>query len=448
MRKATLTISLAGIVIGCFAVAALSRGQRTSVAMLRPTIVPESIGAGGLVVITQADDEAIRDILEKWRKHQDKVSMSSRTDPYFDCQAHRDLLEYGPKAAPYLIEQLARQRAAEAYLGAALIDDPKAKTLEQVYEYNRRRKTQMHDSTLAPWILTGALGELVIAPPTEIQSGGRRLKGFDWLDWWQRRKKKFVFPPDRRPVISVAHERRPWMSHISTTVKNGLLDICAVSATYRQMIERAAAEMGIETFIGEHRYMDIIGTVWMKSVTYEEFLYMVGRDVYILGFEYRKTENGYWVGGEKRAKPRAILSGWGIKMARTVFGAGEDIPVTIITRGMPEPADAHKAVFERCGSFRVTRNDGSVVKEYDSIEDSCSTAPTANRLGAMREVKLLLNQFCELGVGEYNIRFRYQGQQTPTMAIEVYPSGSKAARVLQARRPKDDNQQIHERGKK
>jgi len=428
MRKAALSISLAGIVIGSFAVAAFSRGQRTSVVEVHPTIVPESIGAGGLVVITQADDMAIRDILEKWRKHQDKVSISSQTEPYFDCQAHRELLEYGPKAVPYLIEQLARQRAAEAYVGAPLIDDPKVKTLEQVYEYNRRRKTQMHDSTLAHWILTGALGELVFAPATEIQSSGRRAKGFDWLDWWPEHEARFVFADGGFAGVALPREKRPLTPHISTTVKNGLLDICAVSATYRQMIERAAAEMGIETFIGEHRYMDIIGTVWMKSVTYEEFLYMVGRSVYIKGFDYRKTENGYHVGGNKPAKPRAILSGWGIKMSRTVFGAGEDIPVTIITRGMPQPADAHKAVFERCASFRITRNDGSVVKDYEPAEDSCSAAPPANWLGAMHEIELVLNRFFEPKVGEYNIRFRYQEQQTPTVAIEIYPSDSKAAR--------------------
>ena len=384
----------------------------------------ESVG----VVITQADAAAIKRILDDWREHQNKVSWSSRMEPYFDCDAHEQLLAYGRKAVPYLIEQLAQQAAVEPYVGAVLIDDPKVKTLEQVYEYNRRRKSRMHDETLASWILSGTLRELTSAGVSDEEKSSPRIEPIDWLDWWPEHEAGFVFADGGFAGVALPRERRPLIPHISTSVKDGLLDICAVSATYRQMIERAAAETGIETFIGEHRYMDIIGTVWLKSVTYEEFLYMVGRSVYIKGFDYRKTENGYHVGGKSPAKPRAILSGWGIKMPRTVFGAGEDIPVTIITRGMPEPADAHKAVFERCGSFRVTRNDGSVVKEYDSIEDSCSTAPTANRLGAMREVKLLLNQFCELGVGEYNIRFRYQEQQTPTIAIEIYPKDSKAAR--------------------
>jgi len=398
------------------------------------TSLPARAGAEPLaaqnatVVITQGDEVAIKGILDDWRKHQSKVSESSSTKPYFDCEAHRQLLGYGWKAVPYLVGQLARQRVVEAYVGSALIGDPNVRTLEQVYQYNRWRKTQMHDSTLADWILTGALGELVFAPATEIQSSGRRAKGFDWLDWWPEHEARFVFPDGGFAGVALPREKRPLMPHISTSVKNGLLDICAVSATYRQMIERAAAEMGIETFIGEHRYMGIIGTVWMKSVTYEEFLYMVGRSIYVKGFDYRRTENGYWVGGEKRAKPRAILSGWGVKMAGTVFGAGEDIPVTVITRGMGELADADKAVFVRCGSFRITRNDGSVVKEYDPAEDSCSASPAANRAGTTHEIKLVLNRFFEPKVGEYNIRFRYQEQQTPTIAIEIYPRDSKAAR--------------------
>jgi hypothetical protein len=380
------------------------------------------------VVVTKADDKAIRRIIDDWRKHQEKVSYSSMMEPYFDCDAHRELLEYGPKAAPYLIAQLARQYRTEPYIGAALINDPNVKTVEQVGSYNERRKSDLYKETLAGWILTGALSELIMLEAEEKAWKRDSAETVDWMDWWSRNKSKFVFEQGVSAGVVLPRYKRPTIPHISTSVKNGLLDICAVSATYRQMIERAAAEMGVETFIGEHRYIDVIGTVWMKSVTFEEFLYMVGRDVCILGFDYRKTENGYWVGGEKRAQPRKILNGWGLKMTRTVFLVGEDIPVIVITRGIPDPADVSKGVYKRCGSFRVTRNDGSVAKEYAPTEDSCDTAPPADRIGALHEVELLLNDFCELGVGEYNIRYRYREFETPTMAIEIYPEGSKAIR--------------------
>ena len=401
------------------------------------------------VVVTKADDKAIRRIIDDWRHHQEKVSFSSRMEPYFDCDAHREMLEYGLKAVPYLIAQLARHHTTEPYIGAALINDPNIKTLEQVWRYNERRKSDLYKETLTGWILTGTLPELIA---TEAQRKAQRrawIGAVDWMDWWRRNEGKFLFERGVSPGIVLPDEKRPVIPHISTVVKNGLLDFCAVSATRRQMIEHAAAEMEIETFIGEHRYMDIIGTTWMKSVTYDEFLYMVGRDVYILGFDYRKTENGYCLGGEKRAEPRAILAGWGLKMPRTVFVAGEDIPVTVITRGIPDPANVEKAVFSRCGSFRITRNDGSIVKEYDAAEDSCSTAPPANRIGPLHEVELLLfdgvlaeNQFCKLGVGEYNIRYRYREYETPTIAIEIYPKDAKAVRPApppQADRTKTKN---------
>lgn len=379
-------------------------------------------------VITKADEKAIKRILEDWRKHQEKVSYSSRMEPYFDCDAHRQLLEYGPKAAPYLIAQLARQYNTEPYIGAALINDPKITTAEQVSRYNERRKTDLHKQTLAHWILTGTLSEIIAPEQQTKKRNAARIEPIDWMNWWQRNERKFLLERGVSPAVVTPTYERPVISHISTSVKKGLLDICAVSATYRQMIERAAAEMGLETFIGEHTCIDIIGTVWMKSVTYEEFLYMVGRSVYINGFDYRKTQNGYWLGGEKRAQPRAILKGWGLKIPRTVFELGEDIPVTVITRGIPDPAAVTKDVYSRCGGFRITKNDATVVKEYDSIDNSCSTAPPADRTGALHEVELLLNQFCKLGVGEYNIRYRYRDFETPTIAIEIYPKDAKAIR--------------------
>lgn len=439
MRDVTLTISLAGIVIGGFAGGAVFSGEGAAVVETRAAIMPEPNDVAGFgraesVVVTQGDDEAIRGILERWRMHQQKVSYSSMTEPYFDCDAYGELLAYGWKAVPYLIEQLARQQAVEPYLGSALIDDPNVKTLDQVYEYNRLRKSRVHDETLAPWILTRVLWELTSPEVSQTSKRTAAIEPVDWFDWWHRHKSRFVFSAGGTPEVVIPRRMLSSRAHVATSVRNGLLDFCAVSATYRQMIERAAAETAVETFIGEHRYIDVIGSVRMKAVTYEEFLYMVGRDVYILGVEYRKTEDGYWVGGDKPAEPRAILDGWGIKMGRTAFGAGDDIPVTIVTRGMPQLEDADKEIFARCGSFCITRNDGSVVKEYEPAEGFCGAAPAANGLGAMHEVELLLNQFCKLGVGEYNVRFRYQGYETPSIAIEVYPSESKAARMLRGSR--------------
>jgi hypothetical protein len=149
MRNGILTIGLAGMVIGVFTAGAASRGQGTFVVEVRAAIVPEPNDVAEVVVITQADQDAINRILESWREHQSKVSYSSMTEPYFDCAAHGELLTYKWKAVPYLVEQLARQEAVEAYLGSALIDDPNVRTLEQVYEYNRLRKSRVQCTRLS-----------------------------------------------------------------------------------------------------------------------------------------------------------------------------------------------------------------------------------------------------------------------------------------------------------
>ena len=396
------------------------------------------------VVITQADEKAIESLLGDWREHQSKVSFSSMMEPYFDCEAHRRILEYGWKAVPYLVKQLARQEATEAYVGSALIDDPSVRTLEDVYEYNRLRKAQVHDETLAGWIPTGVLRELTSPEGSRRENAGGRGEAIDWLDWWKHHKERFVFASGERPDIVVPRDKRRLTPHITTTFKDGLLDICAISATYRQILERAAAEVGIQTFIGEHGYIDVIGSVRMKSVTYEEFLYMVGRSIYINGFDYRKVEGGYWVGGRKPAEPRVLYSkGWAIVMDRTVFGVGEDIPVTIIARGTIPAVDPCDSAVAPGGGFRVTTNDGNLVLDYEPSAEKFGAVAVLTDRAATDRVEILLNRFCSLEVGEYNIRFGYRGDETPTIPIEVYPTDSRAARQAQLSRtfwPKTENE--------
>ena len=396
------------------------------------------------VVITQADEEAIKGLLEDWREHQSKVSYSSSTEPYFDCEAHRRILECGRKAVPYLAEQLARQEATEAYIGSALIDDPDVRTLQDVYEYNRLRKAQVYDETLAGWILTGVLRELTSPEGSSRENVDGRGEVIDWLDWWKHHEERFTFASGKRPDIVVQRDKRRVAPHVTTTFKDGLLDICAISATYRQILERAAAEVGIRTFIGEHRYIDVIGSVRMKSVTYQEFLYMVGRSIYINGFDYRKVEDGYWVGGRKPAEPRVLYSkGWAIVMGRTVFGVGEDIPITIIARGTVPAADPCDSAVAPGGGFRVTTNAGDLVLDYEPAAEKSGAVAVLTDRAATDRVEILLNRFCSLDVGEYNIRYGYRGDETPTVPIEVYPRDSTAARQARLSRkfwPKTENE--------
>jgi hypothetical protein len=377
----------------------------------------------GRIVITQADEDAIKSILEEFRQHQAKVSFRSDIAPYLDCESHPKLVKYGLKAVPYLVEGLACQEAEDAWVGSGLIPDTNAKTPEEVYKYNCSHRSKSPPSLFFAGIVLMELLPDDMKPSQSIpKEGYADTKEFAWSNWWQQHKHKFIFQTQNPLVIPPAkyiHSKTP---QIRTTVNNGLLDIYAVSATYHQIIERAAAEMNIEVFIGEQEYINIIATVRMRAVTFEEFLYIIGRTIFVGGFDHHKTETGYWVGGKNPAKPRAILNGWGIMMERTVFSVGDEIPVTIITR-MPGPitiVDPADPTFVCYGSFRVTMNDGKIVKDYDPVTKVHLTVPPIEIKKDCYPIKVLLNKFCKLPVGEYNIQFQYLEHETPSIAIEIY----------------------------
>jgi hypothetical protein len=182
--------------------------------------------------------------------------------------------------------------------------------------------------------------------------------------------------------------------------------------------------MNINVFIGEQQYIDVITTTRMKGVTFEEFLYIIGRTVCIGGFDYHKTETGYWIGGKNPTEPRALMNGWGIMMERTVFSVGDEIPVTVITRlpGLITIIDPEDPTFVYYGSFRVTTNDGKIVKDYNPITKSRLdfTIPPIKIKKDCYPIQVSLNKFCKLPAGEYNIQFRYLENETPSIAIEIY----------------------------
>jgi hypothetical protein len=379
----------------------------------------------GRIVITQVDEDAIKQLLGEFKKHEYKVSFRSDVQSYLDCEAHEKLRSYGWKAVPYLIEQAARQEAVDAFIGSALIKDKDVKTPEQVYEYNCARKNEAAN-TLAPFILETVLRELPSGKVAPYNlSGGIPYYGvFEWVRWWQKHKDRFEFQTIHPLVIPPPVDEHSVAPHIGTSLQNGLLYVDAVSATYHQIIERAAAEMNIDIFVGEQEYIDVITTVRIKGMTFEEFLNIIGRTVCTSGFDYHKTETGYWVGGKNLAKPRAILDGWGIMMERTVFSVGDEIPVTIITRlpGLVTIIDPADPTFVCYGSFRVTTNDGKIVKDYNPVTKSRLdfTVPPIEIKKDCYPIQVLLNKFCKLPAGEYNIRFRYLEHETPSIAIEIY----------------------------
>jgi hypothetical protein len=386
------------------------------------------------IVITQADEDAIRKLLEDFRAHTTRleVSLSSSTGPYLDCPAHRALVGYGWKAVPYLIEQAGKRQSVDATLGAALIADPAVQTPEQVVAHNRARRVKALGNALPDFVLVTVLRETpagkAAIPTTRGQGeldGIRHTDAFAWVGWWRANKGRFEFRTNRPPEIPLPEQGVYYWPHVTTTARGRLLDIHAVSATYRDIIERAAAELGPDVFIGKHDYLDLITTVRMKAVTFEEFLHLISTDILGGGLAYRKTATGYHIGGETAAPPRVNIYGWGIMMYRTVFNPGDEIPVTVITRGIDPLVSPDDPAFLGYGSFRVTRNDGSVVSDYRPVDAKPPTRPLFERAEDCTPVRVSLDRYCRLPAGEYNLRFRYRDHETPTVAIKIYDHAAK-----------------------
>ncbi|MCP3997807.1 MAG: hypothetical protein GY722_22505 [bacterium] len=189
--------------------------------------------------------------------------------------------------------------------------------------------------------------------------------------------------------------------------------------------------MDVPVFIGEQHYIDIIGTVRMRSVTFEEFAYLIGRTVYVLGFEYQKVDGGYHFGGQEAAEPRNIMDGWGIKMWRTVFRQGEQIRATIFTRGTDPIVDPRDPAFAASGSFRILDHHGRVARAYLPLSEMEPKLPMLQRKTDGSEITVAVDSAESLEPGEYTMTFRYRDHETRSIAFEVYPASKEVRSSFQ-----------------
>ena len=327
-------------------------------------------------------------------------------------------MAYGEKALPYLVRQFQLQEESRVILGSKVANAELA-DLQDLHKYNEQRPEELKKG-VKPWlgyhvlrIMLGDLDDLLAA------AIGDDPRPFSWIDWWEQNKARYVFET-REPVkIDTAYKFHSF-PHISTTRDGNFLTIDACSATYRQIIERAAAEMGVRVFIGEHPYLQVITNVRMRSVTFDEFAHLIGLTVSVAPFPYNVEDGIYRFGGDKPQEPRTICNkDWGIKMGKTVFNEGDKIPVTVIPRWGGEIIDPKNPGFKTAGSFRVTDNDLKVIVDYSSL--SVIVPPEKMiKTGNAGEILLDVSDYCKLPSGEYNIRFKYLDKETPSMPIEVY----------------------------
>jgi hypothetical protein len=93
------------------------------------------------------------------------------------------------------------------------------------------------------------------------------------------------------------HTRSPDVCFSSKIdIHDGLMDVYAVSTRYGDIIRRAAEAMKLKVTIGPVRGLDVITTVRMKSVTFDEFLHILGKTIDLKGPDLHKHAEGYRIG--------------------------------------------------------------------------------------------------------------------------------------------------------
>lgn len=264
---------------------------------------PPSVPTKGVTVtISQSDEDAIRGLLAQVLEYiNTEWGLRSTLPDYVDCKPHEDLMAYGWKAVPYLIEQVALREGVDAYIGSALIDDPEVDTPKEVYDYNLARRRAVTTKIMGPHHLAQLLRELPSGnevPSLETSnktiSAGHYTNVYAWLTWWQESKHRFTFRTKRPPVIAPPKDRHTLVPQITASYKNKLLTLYSVRSSMKEIIKRCAAEMEVNIVVPEPpgrqpvHPMSSRTTIRMKSVTTEEFLYRVGRMIW--GIPYDKMD--------------------------------------------------------------------------------------------------------------------------------------------------------------
>ncbi len=392
-------------------------------------------------IITQQDENEIIRLNEEFNAALKTIyNPSSSSKPYGDYEqldVYKKLMSYDSKLVPYLIRQIQINDEARVIVGSALAERD-IQGHGNLHYYQSERADKLREG-IVPWFgkFEGAMGGgfsnwtlLIILSQTSI--GKRESPGFrgiviqfrtrfSWTDWWENNKNRFEFQTDNPLVIDTSRIFFDF-PHFSTAKHNDLLTIEAVHATYRQIIERVAAEAGVEVFIGEHVDIRALTRVRMRSVTFEEFTHLLGHGNWPFrpGHGFRNMGKKYHFGGEDEAKPRMIYRGQGIMMKRTVFHEDDSMPVTIIARNYLDVAIPLEPDSLLYGSFKITTNDGGIVQDYTRNKKLKQNINVVDKKKDRIEFELDISKCYTLLPGEYNVSFMHHEQETPAISIVVY----------------------------
>ncbi|NQU68208.1 MAG: hypothetical protein HQ510_09730 [Candidatus Marinimicrobia bacterium] len=130
-----------------------------------------------------------------------------------------------------------------------------------------------------------------------------------------------------------------------------------------------------------------------------------------------------------KAETRVKRHGWGIAMDTTIFFEGQDIPIIVVpmryretynSKGLTAIIDPKDTAFETYGSFRVTDNRGDIILDYLPQTKKPSALPLIQLDKRNIKLHLTINDGHTIKPGEFNVTFKYQSLETPSVPFEIY----------------------------
>jgi len=364
------------------------------------------------VVISVEEEAQIRVLMDELRRdtHSAAGGYASSLTPYLDRDAYRKLSAFGWKSVPFMVE--------EAALWYSIYD---------VGLSPRVKIDEVRSTALSPSLISTALRAWTSddqGPEARSGLGIGSTDCFVWLDWWQRNGARFDLESGVELWIPTVTEPS-FEPHIATSVQDGLLDLHAVEATGRHIIQRAAAELGVDVFIGQEHGLSDIRTVRMSGVDFEGFLSRLIESPN--GSSWEKTDAGYRVGEPQSSTPRLYVYGWGLAMERSVWQEGEPMTALVVVSDLGRRSRAVRSELLAHGRFQLLDNDGEEVHQCPALRSAgrvrCAPdiggqcRPTTRDQHALR---FTIHESCVPAAGEYSLRFIWQEHRTPTIPVEVY----------------------------
>jgi len=273
------------------------------------------------------------------------VSLSSSPAPYLDCDGYRDLLKLDNKIIPMLIREMVQFENSSILYGKKHYL-PSPKDNKEWLQRARLERQETSARAMPRFICLIALANTSFGKASHRTGFDGIEEIYQWLHWWEANKDRYAltFKDSERFDVGDLDEGKNW-PHLSCKMTNGLLNVRAVHATFKNIVENAAAEAGVDVVVGDNgeksSYIggltNIITAINYKEMTFDEFAFAITEQIQF-GFPWRKGGDIYYFGTGDPAPGRWMMGLrfedliCEIKMDKTVFKIGERMPVGISLR--------------------------------------------------------------------------------------------------------------------